>query len=57
MSALISRSWEGSGRVYGYRKVGNDLRDMGERCGKYRVARLMRLAGPTFAHGLQASSG
>lgn len=45
VSALISRSWEGSGRVYGYRKVGNDLRNMGERCGKHLVARLMRLAG------------
>jgi len=36
---------EASGRIYGYRKIRNDLHDMGEPCGKHRVARLMRLAG------------
>ncbi len=34
-----------SGCVYDYRKVYDDLRDLGERCGKHRVHRLMRLAG------------
>jgi hypothetical protein len=57
VSALISRSWEGSGRVYGYRKVGNDLRDMGERCGKHRVARLMRLAGQRSHTGYKRRPG
>ena len=40
--ALIRHSWQDSGHVYGYRKVTHDLRDLGERCGKHRVARLMR---------------
>jgi transposase InsO family protein len=31
-----------SGGVYGYRKITDDLRDLGERCGKHRVYRLMR---------------
>ena len=57
VSALISRSWEGSGRVYGYRKVGKDLRDMGERCGKHRVARLMRLAGQRSHTGYKRRPG
>ena len=45
VSALAHQSWLESGRVYGYRKVCNDLRDLGEQCGKHRVARLMRQAG------------
>ena len=44
LGALIRTSGEESGCVYGYRKINNDLRDLGERCGKHRVARLMRLA-------------
>lgn len=40
---LIRQSWEDSGRVYGYRKVTHDLRDMGESSGWHRVARIMRL--------------
>lgn len=39
---LISQSWHDSGQVYGYRKVTHDLRDLGEICGRHRVARLMR---------------
>jgi putative transposase len=31
--------------VYGYRKVSDDLRELGEQCGINRVHRLMRLAG------------
>jgi putative transposase len=38
---LIKRSWLESGAVYGYRKVCTDLRDLGERCSRHRVARLM----------------
>jgi putative transposase len=38
---LIKQSWLESGGVYGYRKVMRDLRELGERCGKNRVARLM----------------
>ncbi len=39
---LIRQSWQDSNRLYGYRKVTHDLRDLGERCGRHRVARLMR---------------
>jgi putative transposase len=48
---LIKQSWLESGSVYGYRKVARDLRDLGERCGKHRVARLMR------GEGLRAQVG
>lgn len=31
--------------MYGYQKIARDLRDLGESCGKYRTARLMRQEG------------
>lgn len=34
----------GHGKVYGYRKLHDDLRDQGERCSPNRVARLTKLA-------------
>lgn len=43
--ALVEPSWLESGRVYGYRKVHHDLRDLGESCSRHRVARLMRSRG------------
>ena len=42
---LIRAAWSESGKVYGYRKLHDDLADMGERCCPNRVARLRRLAG------------
>ena len=42
---LIKHSWLESGGVYGYRKVTSDLRDLGEKCSKHRVARLMAQEG------------
>jgi putative transposase len=42
---LIKQSWLENGGVYGYRKITDDLRDLGERCGKHRVYRLMRQEG------------
>lgn len=45
MLGLIKQSWLESGTVYGYRKVAADLQELGESCGKHRVARLMRLEG------------
>ena len=42
LSGMIKQSWLESGGVYGYRKVTDDLRELGERCGKHRVYRLMR---------------
>lgn len=47
----IRQSWLESGGVYGYRKVCDDMRDLGEGCGANRVARLMR------AEGLRAQRG
>jgi putative transposase len=41
----IKESWLESGSVYGYRKVSDDLRELGEQCGINRLHRLMRLAG------------
>jgi putative transposase len=38
----IKRSWLESGSVYGYRKVTDDMRDLGEGCSKNRVYRLMK---------------
>ena len=42
---LIRHAWNDSGKVYGYRKLHDDLLDQGERCCPNRVARLTRLAG------------
>lgn len=42
---LIKQAWLESGSVYGYRKITHDLRDLGERCGKHRVYRLMKQEG------------
>jgi len=42
---LIRQAWADSGRVYGYRKLADDLRDQGERVSENRVARLASLAG------------
>ncbi|MDP9591326.1 UNVERIFIED_ORG: hypothetical protein J2W19_003902 [Shinella zoogloeoides] len=39
------KAWEESGKVYGYRKLHDDLLDQGEMCCPNRVARLTRLAG------------
>ena len=42
---LLRRAWNDSGKVYGYRKLHDDLLDHGETCCPNRVARLTRLAG------------
>lgn len=42
---LIRQAWSESGKVYGYRKLADDLRDQGERVSENRVARLASLAG------------
>ena len=39
---LIRASYAASGGVYGYPRVFLDLREVGETCGRHRVARLMR---------------
>lgn len=42
---LLQTAWEESGRVYGYRKLHDDLLDHGETCCPNQVARLRRIAG------------
>ena len=42
LTGLIKQSWLESGGVYGYRKVTDDLKELGETCGKHRIYRLMR---------------
>lgn len=41
---LISKAWKESGKVYGYRKLHDDLLDRGETSSANRIARLARLA-------------
>ncbi|GGK10875.1 IS3 family transposase [Luteimonas terricola] len=38
---VVKLAWLESGGIYRYRKVTDDLLDLGEHCGKHRVARLM----------------
>lgn len=42
---LIRQAWDDSGRIYGYRKLHDDLLDQGETSCPNRIARLTRLAG------------
>lgn len=42
---LLKQAWLESGCVYGYCKLTLDMRDLGKRCSKYRVARLLRSDG------------
>jgi putative transposase len=48
---LIRASYISSGKVYGSPRVYGDLREMGERCGKNRIERLMK------QNGLRAQTG
>ena len=54
---LIKQSWLESGSVYGYRKITHDLRDLGERCGKHRVYRLMKQEGLRAQVGYRRRAG
>ena len=42
---MIQQAWTDSGKVYGYRKLHDDLRDAGGTCPENRDARLASLAG------------
>lgn len=42
---LLKVAWKDSGKIYGYRKLHDDLCDLGETCCPNRVARLAKLAG------------
>jgi len=54
---LIRRAWNNSGRVYGYRKLHDDLADQGETCCENRVARLAGLAGISAQIGYKRRPG
>ena len=54
---LIHQAWADSGRVYGYRKLHDDLRDQGETCSENRVARLASLAGIAAQIGYKRRPG
>ncbi|WP_084664644.1 IS3 family transposase, partial [Pseudochrobactrum sp. AO18b] len=56
-TALIKDAWHDSGKVYGYRKLHDDLRDQGETCCPNRVARLAKLAGIKAQIGYKSRSG
>jgi len=45
LTGLIKQAWLESGCVYGYRKIHDDLRSLGETCSPNKVARLTNLAG------------
>ena len=54
---LIHQAWTDSGKVYGYRKLKDDLRDAGETCSENRVARLASLAGIVAQIGYKRRPG
>lgn len=54
---LVKHSWLESGGVYGYRKVYDDLRELGEPCGRNRVARLMCREGLRSQTGYRRRTG
>ena len=54
---LLKEAWEDSGKVYGYRKLHDDLSDQGETCCPNRVARLARLAGIKAQIGYKRRAG
>lgn len=54
---LIRQAWAESGKVYGYRKLTDDLRDQGERISENRVARLASLAGIAAQVGYKRRPG
>jgi len=54
---LLKDAWEDSGKVYGYRKLHDDLMDQGETCCPNRVARLTRMAGIKAQIGYRRRSG
>lgn len=54
---LIRQVWDDSGKVYGYRKIHDDLLDMGESSCPNRVARLASLAGIRAQIGYKRKPG
>jgi len=54
---LIRKAWKESGRVYGYRKLHDDLLDQGETSCANRIARLAKLAGIKAQSGYKRRPG
>ena len=54
---LIQQAWADSGKVYGYRKLHDDLLDQGETCSENRVARLTSLASISAQIGYKRRPG
>lgn len=54
---LVKDAWNDSGKVYGYRKIYDDLIDMGEAVSENQVARLARLAGVQAQIGYKKKPG
>ncbi len=54
---LPKEAWEESGKVYGYRRLHDDLRDQGGTCCPNRIARLSKLAGIKAQIGSKRRSG
>jgi len=54
---LVKKAWNDSGKVYGYRKIHDDLIDMGEAVSENRVARLAHLAGIQAQIGYKKKPG
>ena len=54
---LLHQAWTESGKVYGYRKLADDLRNAGETCSENRVARLASLAGISAQVGYKRRPG
>jgi putative transposase len=56
-TVLIRQAWSESGKVYGYRKLADDLRDQGEHVSENRVARLASMAGIAAQVGYKRRPG
>lgn len=54
---MLKKAWEDSGKVYGYRKLHDDLQVQGETCCPNSVARLAKIAGIKAQIGYRRRSG
>lgn len=54
---LLKEAWLESGRVYGYRKLHDDLRSLGESCSPNKIARFTSLAGIKAQIGYKRKAG
>lgn len=57
LTVLLKQAWLESGCVYGYRKLHDDLRSLGERCSPNKIARLTSLAGIKAQIGYKRKAG